>query len=80
MAKRKKKWRYIVAAVVGLIVLGWFSNRSAPLIEVTLEKAAARDITSLVTATGTVQPEIEVKISSEVAGEIVNLPSRRATR
>ncbi len=75
MAKRKKKWRYIVAAVVGLIVLGLvFKPKPRPLIEVTLEKAAARDITSLVTATGTVQPEIEVKISSEVAGEIVNLP------
>jgi len=75
MAKRKKKWRYIVAAVVGLIVLGLvFIPKPPPLIEVTLEKAAARDITSLVTATGTVQPEIEVKISSEVAGEIVNLP------
>jgi HlyD family secretion protein len=33
-----------------------------------------KTITQLVTATGKVQPEVEVKISPEVAGEIIDLP------
>ena len=40
-------------------------------IEVTTEKAVTKDITQLVTATGKIQPEIEVKIAPEVSGEIV---------
>src|SRR6266403_2233180 len=38
------------------------------------EKAAKRTILQLVSATGKVQPETEVKISPEVAGEIIELP------
>jgi multidrug efflux pump subunit AcrA (membrane-fusion protein) len=41
---------------------------------VTTEKAVVKTITQLVTATGKVQPEVEVKISPEVAGEIIELP------
>ena len=42
--------------------------------EVTIEKAVIRTITHLVTATGKVQPEVEVKISPEVAGELIEIP------
>ena len=41
---------------------------------VTVEKAIIRTITQIVSATGKIQPEVEVKISPEVAGEIVELP------
>ena len=44
------------------------------LIEVTVEEAERRSITSIVSATGRIFPETEVKISSEVAGEIIELP------
>ena len=47
---------------------------------VTTEKAVIRTITQVVTATGKIQPEIEVKISSEVYGEIVELPFRDGAR
>src|SRR5207253_9034946 len=40
----------------------------------TTEKAAKRTSVQLVSATGKVQPETEVKISPEVAGEIIELP------
>src|SRR5207342_3510858 len=40
----------------------------------TTEKAVRRTILQTVSATGKVQPEIEVKISPEVAGEIIELP------
>jgi HlyD family secretion protein len=41
---------------------------------VTTEKAVRKTIVQTVSATGKVQPEVEVKISPEVAGEIIDLP------
>src|SRR5881397_2473621 len=74
-ARRKKQ---IIYGTIGLIVLCivasiiW-SKREKP-IPVTTERAARRTIVQTVSATGKVQPEIEVKISPEVAGEIIELP------
>jgi HlyD family secretion protein len=45
-------------------------------ITVTTEKAVKKTIVQVVTATGKVQPEVEVKISPEVYGEITALPFR----
>jgi len=56
--------------IIGLIVA---SKREKP-IPVTTEKAVRRTILQTVSATGKIQPEIEVKISPEVAGEIIELP------
>jgi HlyD family secretion protein len=76
MAKKKnRKLRYIVGAIVlVLIAAAIFSPKKPNLTEVTVEKVAKRDITSQVTASGTIEPKTEVIISSEVAGEIVDLP------
>ncbi len=60
----------ILLWIVGAIVA---SKREKP-IPVTTEKATKRTIMQLVSATGKVQPETEVKISPEVAGEIIDLP------
>ena len=43
-------------------------------IPVTTEKAVRKTILQTVSATGKIQPEVEVKISPEVAGEIIELP------
>src|SRR2546423_8976415 len=43
-------------------------------IQVTTEKAVRKTIVQTVSATGKIQPEVEVKISPEVAGEIIELP------
>src|SRR5213079_2771322 len=56
--------------IVGLIIAG---KREKP-IPVTTEKAVRRTILQTVSATGKIQPETEVKISPEVAGEIIELP------
>jgi len=50
-----------------------WSKREKP-IPVTTEKAIRKTIVQTVSATGKVQPETEVKISPEVAGEIIELP------
>jgi HlyD family secretion protein len=43
---------------------------------ITTERAVVKTITQLVNATGKIQPEVEVKISPEVAGEIIELTVR----
>src|ERR1041384_4771967 len=61
------------AVLLLIIVLIVASKREKP-IPVTTEKAVRRTILQTVSATGKVQPETEVKISPEVAGEIIELP------
>ncbi len=74
-ARRKKQ---IIFVSIGLVVL-WiavsiiWSKREKP-IPVTTERAIRKTIMQTVSATGKVQPETEVKISPEVAGEIIELP------
>src|SRR6266513_1495697 len=76
--RKSRRRRYILIGIGALILLGIVgavivSKREKP-IPVTTEKAAKRTILQLVSATGKVQPETEVKISPEVAGEIIELP------
>ncbi len=79
--RRKRKSRrklYIWLGIAGLILLfiigSVISGKREQPIAVTTEKAARRTIVETVSATGKVQPETEVKISPEVAGEIIELP------
>src|SRR5881275_1205622 len=60
----------VLLLIIALIVAG---KREKP-ISVTTEKAVRRTVLQTVSATGKVQPETEVKISPEVAGEIIELP------
>jgi len=61
------------AALLLIIALFAAGKREKPT-PVTTEKAVLRTILQTVSATGKVQPETEVKISPEVAGEIIELP------
>jgi HlyD family secretion protein len=76
--RRSTRKRQIIFGVVGFLLL-WLivsivlSKREKP-IPVTTEKAVRKTILQIVSATGKVQPETEVKISPEVAGEIIELP------
>lgn len=74
--KSKKMWIIIGASVllIALIAVGVARKKRDRGVTVTIEKAARKTITQLVTATGKVQPETEVKIAPEVSGEIVELP------
>ena len=74
--KKRTKILLIIAGtliVLGIIgkMAGWFGKK--PGVEVAVEKAALRDITEMVSANGKIQPEVEVKISADVSGEIVEL-------
>jgi HlyD family secretion protein len=76
LSKRGKGGRLLALACLLAVVLTCLllvQRGSAP-IPVRTEKAEMRDITQLVSATGKIRPEIEVKISPEVAGEIIEMP------
>jgi HlyD family secretion protein len=64
----------LVAAVVIIVGGLYLAERGPDPIAITTEKAAVCDITELVSATGKIRPEVEVKISPEVAGEIIEMP------
>src|SRR5436190_1092989 len=78
--KKKKKpfwrrWYFILGVLVLLwIIVSSILGRREKPIPVTTEKAVRKTILQTVSATGKVQPEVEVKISPEVAGEIIELP------
>jgi HlyD family secretion protein len=74
-ARRKKQIIYGLIALIALWIVGsiiW-GKREKP-IPVTTETAIRKTILQTVSATGKIQPEVEVKISPEVAGEITELP------
>lgn len=79
MAKKKINWqRYLIIITVVLIVfvivgkkMGWVGGE--PTTKVATEKVTKRTITETVSASGKIQPEIEIKISPDVSGEIVEL-------
>lgn len=76
---RKKLITLVVIVVVIIVILvigkkaGWFgkSGNFTPVEVTAIEKI---DITETVSAAGKIQPEVEVKLSSEVSGEIIALP------
>lgn len=78
-AKKKSRKRLYLAlgGLALLIVLGAVAankNRGQEKpVGITTEKAVVKTITHVVTATGKVQPETEVKISPEVAGELIEI-------
>jgi HlyD family secretion protein len=73
-ARRRKILFCSAGAVLLLIVALVVASKRERPIPVTTEKAVRRTILQTVSATGKVQPETEVKISPEVAGEIIELP------
>ncbi|HEY1583704.1 MAG TPA: efflux RND transporter periplasmic adaptor subunit [Chthoniobacterales bacterium] len=82
--KRKSRRRlYIWLGIGGLVLLliigSIVSGKREQPIPVTTEKATRRTIVETVSATGKIQPETEVKISPEVAGEIIDLPVEDGT-
>src|ERR1041385_2459177 len=73
--RRRKQIIYgLIALVVLWIVVSIIWNKREKPIPVTTESAIRKTIVQTVSATGKIQPEVEVKISPEVAGEIIELP------
>ncbi|MBK6837063.1 MAG: efflux RND transporter periplasmic adaptor subunit [Bacteroidetes bacterium] len=85
MAKKNNLLKWLAIVVVVLIVFavigkkaGWFGGQDKK--QVVAEQVAKRDITEVVSASGKIQPEVEVKISPDVSGEIVELNVKEGDR
>lgn len=75
MKKNRKRIAWSVGiTVVALLAALALWGRGEELPQVTTERVATRDITERVSASGKIQPEVEVKITAQVSGEIVQLP------
>lgn len=80
MAKKKSnKLIFILLGVLAFVIVlaiigrsaGWIGGEKEIPVEIT--KASKMSITEKVSASGVVEPEIEVKLSPDVAGEIIEL-------
>ena len=76
----KKRTLLVIIAIILLIVIliagkkaGWFGEEN-PAVAVEVQNVSIGNLTQKVSATGKIQPELEIKISSEVSGEIIELP------
>ena len=85
MKKKNKLLRWLVIIVVGLIVFaivgkkaGWIGGEDK--MQVAVEKVSRRTIFETVSASGKIQPEVEIKISPDVSGEIVELTVKEGNR
>ena len=75
--KRKRKWIILgvllVLAAAGGATGYYYKTRTLP-IEIQTENVQRRSLIELVVANGKIQPVLQVKISPEVSGEIIELP------
>lgn len=73
--KKKTLYRLLIGFVVFVLIIWvWRSSTKSDGIKVATEQAAYKDIIEVVSASGKIYPETEVKVSSDVSGEIVDLP------
>jgi HlyD family secretion protein len=74
-----KKLIWIIVSLVVIILVLVILKKNGVIgkeegIKVSVEKVGKHDITETVTASGKIYPETEVKMSSDISGEIVELP------
>ncbi len=78
MAKKKNTFKYLLIGAVILVVLVIIANKmgwigQGDVIKVATDKVEKKTVNEQVSASGKIHPEVEVKLSSEVSGEIVEL-------
>src|SRR5258705_11319246 len=72
--KKRVKWILIILGVLvlGFVLVKKFTGKDEG-VKVAAEKATRRTIIETVTASGNIYPEVEVKISPDISGEITEL-------
>jgi HlyD family secretion protein len=78
MANPKKRRKIIVFSIIGValaaLTLAAVFRKKQPVITVQTEKVARHSLTNIVISNGKIQPVVQVTISPEVSGEIIELP------
>ncbi len=78
MAKSKKHRKVLIFSIIAVVLLGLTAvvilKKRDVVITVQTEKVVRRNMTEIVMANGRIQPVLQVKISAEVSGEIIELP------
>ncbi len=85
MANSKSRKKVIIFSIIGallivltlLVILG---SKKETVVTVQTEKVSRRTITQTVTATGKIYAEVQVVITPEVSGEIIELPVKEGNR
>jgi HlyD family secretion protein len=72
MKKKKIVWITIGSVVLMLLLIAIFRGGKSET-RVSTDKAVTRTITEIVSVSGKIQPESEVKISADVSGEIIEM-------
>jgi HlyD family secretion protein len=85
MKKKNNTLKYALIGIAIIVVLlvigksmGWFGKEVT--LKVAVEKPTRRTLIETITANGKIQPVIEVKISPDVSGEIVELAVKEGDR
>src|SRR5512135_2600850 len=78
---KKSKKKIIIFSIIGVVLIGlaalvFLGSKRETIVTVQTEKTVRRTITQIVSATGKIQPETQVKINAEVSGEITDLPGK----
>jgi HlyD family secretion protein len=78
MAKSKKRRKWLIFGGIGLVLAGLvvlaILKKREVVITVQTEKVERRNVNEIVPANGKIQPVLQVEISPEVSGEIIELP------
>src|SRR5213594_4010820 len=78
MANSKKRRKAVIFSIIGLVLaaftVGAIVKKREVIVTVQTEKIGRRNLTEIVVANGKIQPVLQVKISPEVSGEIIELP------
>jgi HlyD family secretion protein len=73
--KRRKRIIFtVILAVVGALVLLAVFRKKGVVYTIQEDKVVRRNLTEIVTSSGKIQPVVQVNISPEVSGEIIELP------
>ncbi len=80
--RKRKKLPIVIVLILVVAAIGAFAFFRKKNVAVTIqkEKVTRRNLTELVVANGKVQPVVQVKISPEVSGEIIELPIKEGQR
>jgi HlyD family secretion protein len=78
MATSKKRRKWLVFTLIGLVLAGLVTlailKKREVVVTVQTEKVERRNVNEVVPANGKIQPVLQVEISPEVSGEIIDLP------